>query len=286
MFSRPPAIRRCLGALLCALLLVPWAAQAKPPRKKPNSPPPDQTPAPAQGQPATPVTPAPPPAKPEPAPPAGLDSVGEKLWHYQTDAARDSLGRFLDQADSNPYVAVAYGRVLERQKSYGDAEARLRKAADLAPNDPAPYVYLGEVLLRQRRDADASSAFRKAADLARARGGADAAYYLGVAQQRLKQYDDAIATLGGAQAPQPALIPYQIGVTRAFQENWPAAAEQLSNAINQDSGLAYAYYYRGLAQDKLGRKDLLVNDLERFLALAPNAPEADRARAVLRAVKH
>ncbi|HSS77203.1 MAG TPA: tetratricopeptide repeat protein [Thermoanaerobaculia bacterium] len=277
MISRPQTIRRSFAALLCALLLASWAAAAKPPAKgkpKPGSTPPAQP------------TPASQPAKQEAVPPPGIDAVGEKLWHYQTDAARDALSKLMDQADSNSFVATAYGRVLEQQKSYGDAEARLRKAAALAPADPAPLVYLGEVLLRQRRDADASAAFRQAADAARAKGGGDAAYYLGVAQQRLKQYDDAVATLAGARAPQPALIPYQIGVTRAFQESWAAAAEQLNNAISMDSGLAMAYYYRGLVQDKLGHKDLLVNDMSRFLALAPNAPEADRAQAVLRAVKH
>ncbi len=280
MFSTPnrSAIPRFFAPLFCALLLAPWAAQAKPPKKpkKPNHPPAQQeTPPPVQGE----------PSRVETAAPPGLDGVAEKLWHFQTDGARESLGRFLDQADSNAYVATAYGRVLEQQKSYGDAEGRLRKATELAPGDPAPFVYLGEVYLRQSREGDASNAFRKAAEAARARGGAEAAYYLGLAQQRLKQYDDAVATLEGARAPQPALIPYQIGVTRAFQQSWQAAAEQLNRALDMDSGLAYAYYYRGLAQEKLGRKDLLVNDMERFLALAPNAPEADRAKAVLRAVK-
>jgi tetratricopeptide (TPR) repeat protein len=280
MFStlNRPAIVRVFGPLLCALLLAPWAAQAKPPKKpkKPNSPPAQQeTPPPAQGE----------PSRAEPAPPPGLDSVAEKLWHYQTDGARESLGRFLDQADSNAYVAAAYGRVLEQQKSYGDAEARLRKATELAPGDPAAFVYLGEVYLRQRREGDAGNAFRKAVEAARAKGGADAAYYMGVAQQRLKQYDEAVATLEGARAPQPALLPYQIGVTRALQQSWPAAVEQLNRALDMDSGLAYAYYYRALAQNKLGRKDRLVNDMERFLALAPNAPEADEAKAILRAVK-
>jgi regulator of sirC expression with transglutaminase-like and TPR domain len=78
---------------------------------------------------------------------------------------------------------------------------------------------------------------------------------------------------------------HQIGVTRAFQQQWAPAVEQLNRAIEMDSGLAYAYYYRGLAAEKVGRKDLLINDLERFLALAPNAPEAERARAVLNAAR-
>jgi tetratricopeptide (TPR) repeat protein len=274
------AVSRSLAALLCALLLAPWAAEAKPPRKPkaPKNPQPtvEPTPPPAsQGE----------PARTEPAPPPGLDGVSDRLWHFQTGPARQSLGKFMDQADANAYVAMAYGRVLDQEKKYGDAEARLRKAAELAPSDPAPYVYLGEVYLRQSRDGDANNAFHKAADLARTRGGAEAAYYLGVAQQRLKQYDEAVTTLLTATAPAPALIPYQIGVTRAFQQSWQAAAEQLNRAIEMDSGLAYAYYYRALVQDKLGRKDLLVNDMDRFLALAPNAPEADQARAVLRSAK-
>ena len=256
-------------SLAAALLLAPFAAEAKPP-KKPRSKQPQQQP---QQQPAQPQGE---PARAEQAPPPGLDGVDERLWHYQTGAARDALGKYMDQADGNAYVAMAYGRVLDQEKKYGDAEARLRKATEMAPNDPAPFVYLGELYLRQGRNGD--DAFRKAAEVARAKGGSEAAYYLGVAQQRLKQYDEAISTLQGASAPQPALIPYQIGVTRAFQENWTAAAEQLSRAIEMDSGLAYAYYYRGLAQDKLGRKDQLIGDMERFLALAPNAPEADAPR--------
>jgi tetratricopeptide (TPR) repeat protein len=263
---------------LAVLLGVCFAAQAKPKKQKPGKQ--------QQGQQQQQAPPQEQPAPPQQTPPAGIEGVDERLWHYQTGGARDAMGRFMDQADANAFVATADGRVLEQEKKYGDAEARLRKAAELAPGDPAPFVYLGEVYLRQRRDGDADGAFRKAAEAARAKGGAEAAYYLGVAQQRLKQYDEAIGTLQGAQAPQPALIPYQIGVTRFLQGNWSAAAEQLNRAIEMDSGLAYAYYYRGRAEDKLDRKDLLVNDMGRFLALAPNAPEAEQAKAIINAVKH
>lgn len=264
-----------LVILPALLLLIPFAAEAKPPKKKPK---------PKPGQEQQQPTPQAEPARTEQSPPPGLE-IEDKLWHFQTGDARGTVNRFADQADSNAYVSMALGRVLEQERSYGEAAGRLQKAAELAPGDPAPLVYLGEVYLRQRNDGAASEAFRKAADLARARGG-DGAYYLGVAQLRLKQYDDAVSTLQGARAPQPALIPYQMGLARFYQENWSAAAEQLNRAVETDSGLAYAYYYRGLTQDKLGRKDLLVNDMERFLTLAPNAPEAERAKAILRAVKH
>jgi tetratricopeptide (TPR) repeat protein len=271
-----------LAALLAALLFAPISAEAKPPKKKPK-PPNQQQPAPAQEQPAP--TPQGEPVQAPQSPPAGIDSVGEKLWRYQTGEARSALGRFMDQADKNAYVALANGRVLDQEKKYGEAEAQIRKATELVPNDPAPFAALGELYRHQDRHGDADNAFRRAADVARAKGGPEAAYYLGVAQQQLKQLDEAVATLQGASAPQPALIPYQIGVAYYLKGSWDAAVEQLDRAISMDSGLAYAYYYRGRAQDKKGRKDLLVNDMSRFLALAPNAPEAPQAQAILTSVK-
>jgi tetratricopeptide (TPR) repeat protein len=273
--SRPAPIAAVLslGALV---LLAPLAAdgQAKKP-KKPKKPGGQQTsqPAPQEQQP------------PPQTPPAGLSTVEHKLWEYKTAEARSAVQQHAGQAGENGYVAAALGRVLDQEKKYGEAEAQLKKAGELLPNDPAPWVFLGETYLRQNKQGEARSAFGKAAQLAEARGGGEAAYYLGVAQQRLGSYDQAIASFGRASAPAPALIPYQIGVTRAFQENWTAATEQLDRALEMDSGLAYGYYYRGLAQEKLGRKDRLINDLERFVALAPNAPDAERARAILRAAK-
>lgn len=270
---RNPA--RLLTALLCALLLSPLALDAaqkkgggKKGKGKQNQPPQQQE----QQQ---------PPAQAPAPPPAAVGTVDRRLWEHKTSEARSALNPISDQADGNAAVAIALGRVLEQEKKYGESEARLRKATELAPSDPAAWVWLGETYLRQRNSGAADGAFRKAAEVA---GGND--YYLGVARQRLRQYDEAIASLERARGSGfGALVPYQIGVTRLFQEQWQPALDQLTQAIEQDSGLAFAYYYRGLAAEKLNRKDLLVNDMERFLQLAPDSPEAERARLILRAVK-
>lgn len=264
-------MHRILTALLCLLLLSPLAADAqkkKGGKKKGNQ---DQ-PTPQQEQ------QQPPPSAPAPTP-AEVNTVDRRLWEYRTSEARSAVNSIAGQADGNAAVSVALGRVLEQEKNYGESAARLQKATELAPSDPAAWVWLGETYLRQRNNGAADSAFRKAAEVA---GGND--YYLGVARQRLRQYDEAVAAFERAQGF-GALVPYQIGVTRLFQEQWQPALDQLTRAIDSDSGLAYAYYYRGLAAEKLNRKDLLVNDMERFLKLAPDAPEAERARMILRAVK-
>lgn len=282
--------RKAFLILLCALLTLPFTADAQKKKKggggggknnKQGQPQGGQ-----QGQGQGQSQPPQGAAAQEP-PPAAVSTVDRRLWEYKTSEARSAVAPIAGQAESNAHVAVALGRVLDQEQKYGEAAAHLRKATELAPSDPAAYLYLGESYLRGR-SGDADGAFRKAAELAQAgNGGRDANYILGVAQQRLRQFDQAVATLEKARQSDPgdARIPYQIGVTRVFQEQWQPAVDQLNRALEMDSGLAYGYYYRGLAAEKIGRKDLLVNDLERFIALAPNAPEAERARAVLRAAK-
>ena len=79
------------------------------------------------------------------------------------------------------------------------------------------------------------------------------------------------------------MVLYQMGVTRAFQQKWNEAVDLLNRALAIDSGIAYAYDYRGVSYGRLDRKDRLINDLTRFLQLAPNSPEAPRARTLVQA---
>jgi tetratricopeptide (TPR) repeat protein len=221
-----------------------------------------------------------------------VQNATRKLVEYQTKNARAALEPVTGRAKTDGAVAVALGRVLEQEKKYDEAVNTLGKAAELRPADPAPQVFLGETYVHAKRYGDAEAAFGRAAKLGRAaaeRNAQDAAawYYLGVAQLRLKQYDDAFASLTRARDTgfDGALVLFQQGATRVLQGKWAEAAELLTRALEENSGIAYAYYYRGLAQDKLGKKDQLVLDMDRFLKLAPQAPEADRAQAVVKAAK-
>jgi len=214
-----------------------------------------------------------------------LEAVERSLWAYDTQGAHEALEPLL--AEATPEVLTAHARVLEQQRSYGDATADLRKAAEKSPADPAPLVFLGETFLHADDEDAATQAFAEAEARAKARladspSDTRALYYLGVAQQRQKKFSAAVETLAKARAKEPdnALIVYQLGTTHAFQRDWTKAVDLLTESISMDSGIAYAYYYRGLAAGQAGRKDLLINDLDRFLFMAPEAPEADRARKV------
>lgn len=230
-----------------------------------------------------------------PAPPTPADvarDAGKRLDAFETKQARAVLEPLASQAASNADVAIALGRLLEQEKKYDESAAVLRKAADVAPADPRVPLWLGETLLRARKTADADASFRKAADLAgkavAARpADADALLVQGTALSRLRRYDEAVAALGKAReldGGRPETL-YQMGATRAFQQKWADAVTLLTQSLEKDTGTALAYYYRALAHEKLGRKDLMIIDLDRFVKVAPTAPEADRARALLGAAK-
>ncbi len=216
-----------------------------------------------------------------------LSKVDRKLLSYATADARKELKPVRSETDAG--VLVALGRVLEQEKKLDEAAAKFREAAKTAPGDPAPWVYLGESYRRQKRDDAARSAFKEAEK----RAGGDAKdalaqYYLGVAQQGLGQYGAAMATLGKARKldPENPLPVYQLGLTRALeQKHWQEAVDLLTEAIDMNPGIAYAYFYRGQAASRIKRNDLLIADLERFIKLAPDAPEAAIAARIVASVR-
>lgn len=218
-----------------------------------------------------------------------LARVDKLLHHWQTQAARQEVQRSLDRNNADHLTAL--GRVLAQEASYGPAITELERATQLAANDPEPWLHLGETRLAARQEAAANQAFEKARQLAseQVKGSRsfENLYLLGVAQQRTKRYGEAVQTLAQArdQRSNDALVHFQIGATHAFQQKWPDAIAALDRALQLDPALAYAYYYRGLSHSRTGRKDLLVNDLGRFLELAPKAPEAEQARRLLRSAR-
>ncbi|HUP22558.1 MAG TPA: tetratricopeptide repeat protein [Thermoanaerobaculia bacterium] len=217
---------------------------------------------------------------------ADLREIDQKILEYNVAQARAALAG----AGAEPEKLAAEGRILGLEKKWAEGEAKLRRATELKADDPAIWNHLGELRERAGNAAGAREAFQRASNLARTRveggaSGADSHYQLGRALQGLRSFDGAAEHLGHAQKAGAPLATYQLGVLRASQERWQESVDILSQALGANSGIAYAYYYRGLAASKVGRKDLLINDLGRFLQLAPNAPEADRVRRMLQSAK-
>jgi tetratricopeptide (TPR) repeat protein len=217
----------------------------------------------------------------------------EKLWGWQTQDAREALEPVKGKAPADAAVARVLAQVLVQEKKYADAAKLLEEAAKLSPSDAAVLVSLGETYLVLNKPSQAEDAFRKAKDAAEKALAADesnaaARLQLALALKGLKQLDKAaeqLAKLVEQGQGGDAVLLYHLGVVQLLAGKADKAFETLSKALELNKGLAYAYYYRGLAADKVGKKDVLVNDMGRFLHLAPNAPEASKAKAVLAAAK-
>jgi tetratricopeptide (TPR) repeat protein len=231
---------------------------------------------------------------PAPKPPAPKDgaliAMEPHLLAYAIGPARESLGRFSDPQSAG--ALVGEGRVLTLEQQYGAAVTRFDRAAEAAPDDPAPLVYKGEAQLYARQDAAARQSLaagraRAQARLDRSADDAESWLLLGMAQRHLGELDAAYSSLERARAlaPSDARVLYEMGATRYVQQQWQPAIDLLTQALGVNSRVAYAYYLRGVAASQSNRKDLTVNDLGRFLELAPGAPEAERARKVLASLK-
>lgn len=233
------------------------------------------------------VAPAQAPAQTE-TPQQILKKVDARLESWNTAAAREAFDKLPNKDGYDAKLAA--GRLLAQEQKFEAAIQRLREAADLKPTDPLPLIHLGETYALAKNaegfnQSYAAAAARAKAVLATKPDNVPALYALGLAQQKQRQYQESKQTLEKVRqlAPGDPMVLYQLGVTEAFLQNWQASVDRLTQSIERNPEFAYAYYYRGMAAEKIKRKDLLLNDLERFLARAPNAPDAPRARRLLQA---
>lgn len=204
----------------------------------------------------------------------------------------ERAGNLLAKAEASPAVKVRQAQLVGQRGNLGGAHDQLAQVTQSQPGNAAAWNALGEVrIAREQLDA-ADAAFRRAETAAleatKANGkDGDAWLQLGIARQRLKKYDAAAEALRTARQNEAdeTEVRFQLGRTFAFKQDWQAAVDMLNVAIERQKSLAEAYFYRAVAFRRLDQNGRMVEDLERFLALAPNAPDAERARRLLQAAR-
>jgi tetratricopeptide (TPR) repeat protein len=178
-----------------------------------------------------------------------------------------------------PWAADAQGRA-QKLFEAGQDQAALAAAAEV-PGDPAGAFLAGQVRLRMNQPAEAAQEFQRVAEQAdpawQAIGQSGAALAGGDLHGAL----DAGTRAVGA-APGSFHANYQLGLVKAKMNDWAGAAEAFGRAAEIDPYFAYAHYYAGLANSRIKRADLTAVYLERFLKLAPMAPERPAVESLLR----
>jgi len=97
------------------------------------------------------------------------------------------------------------------------------------------------------------------------------------------------ATLGQARAaagayPESLFVQYELGLSYAVRNDFASAARIFDVCIATAPTFAYAYYQAALAYQHLDRPDIMANRFDRFVRLAPNAPERPEVESVLRTI--
>jgi tetratricopeptide (TPR) repeat protein len=212
------------------------------------------------------------------------------LW--ETNRAQQKLDEAQETVAATPEYRTARALLQAQRGQTDDALRMLVDAAKAAPSLPQPEFYRGEILYWKKQQTEAAKAWQAAADRAARILQADPAsttanYYRGAALVRLQRGEDARKALQAAEANgfDKTLTTYQRGLSYFVEGQWQKARESFDAALQLEPRFAYAYFYRGLAWSKLGRSDAMINDLDQFLKLAPSAPDAPTAKALLSAYR-
>jgi len=229
-------------------------------------------------------------AQEEPPAAATGDQALRELAAWKHADARSALEPKKASEGSSAAFKTAWGLLQAQEGKLDEAITELKAAAQVDPADPAPEYYRAQVLYWKRSYDDANSVWQQARDRARAQlekepEDARARFFLGASLVRLKQYGDARTELAAAEQAgfDKALVKYQVGLSYTFEKTWDKAKESFDTVLQTDETFAHAYYYRGRVWRELRRTDEMLRDMDRFLKLAPDAPESSIARSLLRA---
>ncbi len=217
------------------------------------------------------------------------------LAAWENQSARRYLQGQKAQFGSTPQFQTAWA-LLEIQEGASGKKAMVNRGvtglSKMSKNKSVDFVaayYYGEILYSQKKRPEANSAWQIAAKRAGALAksnpnDATAQFYLGAASVRAKKFGPArnallLAVRGGFDEP---MVNHQIGLSYLFADKWKEAKDAFDLGLSVDPRYAPMYFYRAMAWDKLGRKAESLIDLDQYVKLAPNGPDAGFAKAVLK----
>lgn len=182
----------------------------------------------------------------------------------------------------NLEAELAKGIQLYQARTYDKAAETLRGVLVSWPSSSQAHYYLGLSLLEMDRPAEAEAELQKALSLAPPVDQVK----VSLARVYLKQnrIDAARPLLDQAEManPQNSDVFVYRGVISIANKDYVGATKALDRALELNPNNAYGHYYNGVAYANIKRTDKMIAHFETFLRLAPNAPEAEKVRAVLK----
>jgi tetratricopeptide (TPR) repeat protein len=93
------------------------------------------------------------------------------------------------------------------------------------------------------------------------------------------------AAAAAKMAPDRFEAHYQLGYARALANDWAGSATAMARAIELNPTFAYAHYNAGQAYSRSNQTDRTAQHFERFLKLAPKAPERAAVESLMRTLR-
>ncbi len=165
-------------------------------------------------------------------------------------------------------------------------QALQRIAEDRAQggSGPAEAYLAGQILAKLHRPDEARQEYQRlidSGDPVLALVGQSATAVLDNQNERAVE----LASQAVAQGPDRFHAHYQLGHAKSQFQDWAGCAEAFHQAAELDPGFAYAHYYAGLSYSRIRRADRTSEHFERFLRLAPNAPERAAVESLMRTLR-
>ena len=207
----------------------------------------------------------------------------KSIWHGVMTGLLFALPGVVFAAD------LQKGIELFQARKHGEAAAELREVVKEAPDNVTARYYLGLTLMELKEYEPAAEHLRQAEQQrAEARPRMDQ-IRAGLAQVYTEQqrYEEAQRLIDEAlkENDKSAEAYFAQGKLGVHRKDYAAAVPALERAIELDPNNAYAHYYAGIAYSNERRPDRMANEFQLFLKLAPDAPEADKVKSLLRSVR-
>jgi Flp pilus assembly protein TadD len=271
----------------------------------------------AAAAPGTPSAPGAPVAPPVEAAPPGhsVTEAVDLIKAGKSEQAIPILKEFLEKNPNNAPVQFTLGKAMVNAKQFDEAIAPLQKSLSIKPDQQGAHFYLGVAFAQMGRDAEAlkefeaeiplsptqDSAYSNAASIYEKQGNLDKAmeYYKKAAElapQRPELHASMAAIYekkgdqASAQAEYKALADvdpahasvtwFNIGAIAKNNDRNDEAVKAFTKAVELDASYAVAHRELGYALVKQGDFKGAVVHFNKYLELAPKAPDAGEIRSM------
>jgi tetratricopeptide (TPR) repeat protein len=205
------------------------------------------------------------------------------------------VSSFLTFRPSQVFAETGKGIELYNAWDFQKAETALREVLQSNPRDVEASYYLGLSVLQLGKHSEALGIFQKVKETqdsagrpARSPVPDEFQIQMALARTRLelKQLPEAWTNLEAAAKlrADSADVHAWRGYYYLQQENLKQALKELDKAMELDAQNAYAHYYAGHVYLRQGNPARAVDMFKEFLQLAPLAPEAVKAKALIDAL--